>query len=119
MVENFQVMPFGPGTVRATWKPIDVRAMDLEHYRYVIYYEEVGTNGIEMSISVHSNSSSMVVQNLTINVEYQFAVAVSRQVGMEKYTGERSISSPETVLVQRGAASGAAIGSLENGGEQF
>ena len=117
MVEDFQVIPFGPGTVRATWKPIDVRATDLENYRYVIYYYEVGTIGIEMSISVHSNSSFMVVRNLTIDVEYQFTVAVSRQVGGEKYIGERS--STQTVLVRRGAASGAEFGSMENGGEQF
>ena len=112
MVENFRVVPFGPGTVRATWKPIDVRAMDLESYRYVIYYEEVGTIGMEMSVLVHSSSSFRIVQDLTVNVEYQFAVAVSRHVGMEEYTGERS--SPKTVLVLI-----TAIGSMENGGEQF
>ena len=115
-VENFQVIPFGPGTVRVTWERIDVEAMDFEHYRYVIYYEEVGTLGLERSVSVRLNSSFRVIRDLVIDVEYQFAVAVSRQVGTETYTGERSL--PEILRVQRGAAS-AETRSKDNGGKQY
>ena len=111
MVEDFQAIPYGPGTVRVTWESIDVEFMDLEQYSYVVYYEEVQTIGQERSVSVPSYNNFVVLQNLTINVEHQFAVAISRQIGMEKYTGERT--SPRRLKVLRGVASGSVGGSME------
>ena len=109
VVKNLEAIVFGPGTVRVTWEDIDIEPMDLTEYNYIVYFSS--TSGRERSITVPSNISFIVISNLTVKDVYQFAVAVSRQVGMENYTGERS--SPETIRVLKAFGSRA----MDNGGK--
>ena len=110
VVINLEAIVFGPGTVRVTWEDIDIEPMDFKEYNYIVYFNS--TSGRETSITVPSNSSFIVISNLTVDAVYQFAVAVSRQVGMEKYTGDRS--PPERIKVEEEAVGGRA---METGGK--
>ena len=90
-VSSLRAAQFGPRTARLDWESVTFPDTEEPNYNYLVFYQEVGVSGLERSIKVPSTSTFVVLKNLKGGVEYNFAIAVSRQVGIEAYTGDRSL----------------------------
>ena len=83
-------------SLRVSWDTIDIP----EVTGYVVYYCQTGRRlqtEQESMISVPSSVSSVVIEGLVSNVEYQFQVVAIAELDGDTITGERSM--PTKVLV--------------------
>ena len=94
----------GENGVRVQWRRIDNLPSEFGAvYLYIIYYyEDVPSADYEAleqdkSLSIPIGSSSTTIEYLNEGSEYQFEIAVSKQVGMEERLGDRS--APERIRI--------------------
>lgn len=95
-VRGFKVTALDGDAVTLEWMHIQFAPSDLIEYTYIIYYTRAGTSH-EVSISIPSNLYTTVRSGLKNGDIYRFAIAVSKQVGIEMVVGERS--STQTVKI--------------------
>ena len=107
-VTGFQVSLFDPRTARLDWESVTFPDTEKATFDYLIFYQEVG-DSVERVVEIPSTSTFVILKNLKGGAVYRFAIAVSRQVGIEMFTGDRSI--PERARIKRGE------GDQVNGGE--
>ena len=97
MVKNLVVRIFETKAVMVFWERIEVDPSESTEYYYVIYYERLDTHEPEMSVTVTVDSNSTIIGSLDEGAVYQFAIAVSRSLSSEVYTGKRS--SPQKIPI--------------------
>ncbi len=87
--------PLCDASVNVSWENVTVPGI----VSYTVYYRPTETMGglSEQSVTVPSSESSVVIEDLKNNVEYQFQVAATAELGGDIYHGERSL--PTTALL--------------------
>ena len=91
------VEPLSDTSVNVSWENVTVPGI----VNYIIYYRPTETmrRQSEQSVTVHSSDSSVVIEDLMTNVEYQFRVAATAELGGVIYPGERSPSTQVLVVL--------------------
>ena len=81
-------------SVNVSWGSVSVPGI----VSYTVYYRPTDTVGSqsERSVTVPSSESSVVIEDLVTNVEYQFQATATAELGGVVYPGERS---PPTTLL--------------------
>ena len=97
-VPSLRAASFGPHAASLEWESVTFPDTEEPNFNYLVFYQEVGVSGLERSIKVPSTSNFVVIRNLKGGAEYNFAIAVSRQVGIETYTGVWSL--PERAHIE-------------------
>ena len=72
-------------SVNVSWESIDTSELIIS---YRVYYNQPG----KLDIFVHASSNSIVIDNLTSNVEYLFYVVVIAEFDGQTFTGQRSMN---------------------------
>ncbi len=88
--------PLSATSVNVSWENVTVPGI----VSYTVYYRPRETMGgpSEQSVTVPSSESSVVIENLMTNVEYQFQVAATAELGGDLFHGERSPPTTTTTL---------------------
>ena len=74
-------------SVNVSWENVTVAGI----VNYTVYYRPTQTTEqSEQSVTVPSSEISVVIENLRVNVEYQFQVAAIAELGDVLYLGQRS-----------------------------
>ena len=85
VVMNVMVEMLSNTSVNVSWESIDTSELTIS---YRVYYYQLGN----INVFVNASSNSIVIDNLTCNVEYLFYVVVIAEVHGQKFTGQRSLS---------------------------
>ena len=72
-------------SVNVSWESIDTSELTIS---YRVYYNKPGN----IYVFVNASSNSIVINNLTCNVEYLFYAVVIAEVDGQTFTGQRSLS---------------------------
>ncbi len=94
MVMNVGVEMVSGDSVRVSWDSVDFPRIT----RYSIYYRQTDSEEIENSDTVSNTVNSILIENLTANVEYQFQVAAIAEVDGEVFVGQRSTINAMSIL---------------------
>ena len=97
VITEVLVNPLSDTSVNVSWESVTVRGI----VSYTVFYSptEATSQQDEQTVTVPSSESSIVIEGLMTNVEYQFQVAAIAQLGEALFTGERSPPA-ETVVAQ-------------------
>ena len=85
VVMNVMVEMLSNTSVNVSWESIDTSELIIS---YRVYYNQPG----DMDAFVFSPSNSIVINNLTSNVEYLLYVVVIAEVDGQIFTGQRSMT---------------------------
>ena len=85
VVMNVMVEMLTNTSVNVSWESIDASEPTIS---YRVYYDQSGN----MDAFVNASSNSIVIDNLTSNVEYSFYVVVIAEVDGQTFTGQRSMT---------------------------
>ena len=85
VVMNVMVEMLSNTSVNVSWESIDTSELTIS---YRVYYYQLGN----INVFVNASSNSIVIDNLTCNVEYLFYVVVIAEVHGQTFTGQRSLS---------------------------
>ena len=85
VVMNVMVEMLSNTSVNISWESIDTSELTIS---YRVYYNQPGN----MDAFVNASSNSIVINNLTSNVEYLFYVVVIAEVDGQTFIGQRSIT---------------------------
>ena len=86
VVMNVMVEMLPNTSVNVSWESIDTSEPTIS-YRVYYYYNQSGN----MDVFVNASSNSIVINNLTCNVEYLFYVVVIAEIDERTFTGQRSL----------------------------
>ena len=75
-------------SVNVSWESINTSELTISYSRVYYYYNHSGN----MDVFIHASSNSIVIDNLTSNVEYMFYVVVIAEVDGQTFTGQRSVT---------------------------
>ena len=84
VVMNVMVEMLSNTSVNVSWESIDTSELIIS---YRVYYNQPGN----MDTFVNASSNSIVINDLTSNVEYLFYVVVIAKVDGQTFTGQRSM----------------------------
>ena len=82
---NVMVEMLSNTSVNVSWESIYTSELTIS---YRVYYNQPGN----MDAFVNASSNSIVINNLTSNVEYMFFVVVVAEVDGQTFTGQRSMT---------------------------
>ena len=97
VIREVFVNPLSDTSVNVSWESVTVRGI----VSYTVFYSptEATSQQDEQMVTVPSSESSVVIEGLMTNVEYQFQVAAIAQLGEALFPGQRSPPT-ETVVAQ-------------------
>ncbi len=81
-------------SVKASWDNIDIP----EITGYTVYYRQTESEESDNSADVSDSVNSILIENLMINVEYQFQVVAMAELNGEVVVGERSTLDALSIL---------------------
>ena len=82
---NVMVEMLSNTSVNVSWKSIDTSELTIS---YRVYYNQPGNT----NVFVNALNNSIIINNLTSNVEYLFYVVVIAKVDGQTFTGQRSMT---------------------------
>ena len=86
MITEVFVNPLSDTSVNVSWESVTVRGI----VSYTVFYSPTSQQDEQM-VTVPSSESSVVIEGLMTNVEYQFQVAAIAQLGEALFQGQRSL----------------------------
>ena len=85
---NVMVEMLSNTSVNVSWESIDTSELTISYRVYYYYYNQPGN----MDAFVNASSNSIIISNLTSNVEYLFYVVVIAEVDGRTFTGRGSMT---------------------------
>ena len=85
VVMNVMVEILSNTSVNVSWESIDTSELTIS---YRIYYNQSG----DMDAFVNTSSNSIIINDLTSNVEHMFYVVVTAEVDGQTFIGQRSMT---------------------------
>ena len=104
-----------PTSVRVSWDRLNIP----EITGYIVYYSQTGNSNeksiTKLSVNISSSDTSVTIDNLTSDVQYQFEVVAVAELNGDVVIGQRSPTS-STILLNSSLIIGNSAQSMSAGG---